>query len=79
MEPAEVQMNTIYTYKGQEYIVRAREGIKVKDPDSGNWHDGVIYSPTLRADEEPVNPPRVYVRQLTDFAQKFRPATEGDS
>lgn len=53
----------IYPKNGHEYYVNAT--IKMKSPDTGEWHDAVLYS--NHKDRQ------TYVREYNDFFNKFEP------
>lgn len=51
----------IYPKNGHEYYVNAI--IKMKSPDTGEWHDAVLYSDYKKRE--------TYVREYNDFFDKF--------
>lgn len=54
-----------YTYNGNTYIVsNVGGGLMVKDNNDSNWYDAVQYE-AVPADG------RSYIRQLSDFCNKF--------
>ena len=69
MEPASIQVDGHYTYKGLNYTVISF--CQVKDADAGNWSCGIEY---VRFGDDPYsNGSNVYVRTEQDFANKFTP------
>lgn len=53
----------IYPKNGHEYYVNAI--IKMKSPDTGEWHDAVLYSDYKEK--------QTYAREHGDFFSKFKP------
>lgn len=55
-------VSAIYEYKGNQYKVIHRA--KLKNPQTGEWNNCVVYSPVSSSD--------VYVRMEWEFIQKFK-------
>lgn len=66
-----IKEGTRWSYKGKTYEVMQASGMRVKDPDSGVWHDGVSYQPVEGSVEG-----YVFVRQQKDFLAKFKPTEQ---
>lgn len=65
MADNEVQIGLQYTYKDGRYVVTKCDNIEMKSPQDGNWYPAVAY--------RPINGENVYVRELEDFKEKFKP------
>lgn len=64
-----IEEGSVWDYKGKRYTVIMTE-LKVKDPDSGVWHDGIMYEP------QDLSTVATYVRQLDDFKRKFKAVSD---
>jgi len=57
-----------YDYKGKAYEIVGFDGLKMKDPNDGNWSAAVAYR---LVDDHDAG---LFVRGKADFLAKFKPA-----